>query len=204
MVPQPAQGGAGQQVIVKDLRPFPEGTVAGDNHRALFIAFTGVFVQVLGCLRRKRLQAEIVQNQEMDIQELMHQAWTGTTDSGGMEICQQAMKASRQDTQATLQVFQSQSIGQVAFAHACRPSHEHILVTLDENAGRQFSDERAIDGRSRREIQVGRGFLLLTARFLQVSGQTHLTAALQLIFKQKDQELHRRQLLLGCLVCPDL
>jgi len=91
----------------------------------------------------------------------MHQAWIGTSGSGGMEVCQHAMKASRQDPQVTFQGFQSQSIGQVAFAHAGGPTQEHILVTVDESAGGQFSDESAIDGRSSREIEVGQGFLLI-------------------------------------------
>ena len=47
---QTVQGGTGQQVIVKDLGPFLEGAIAGDDDRGPFVAFADDLVQVLGGL----------------------------------------------------------------------------------------------------------------------------------------------------------
>ncbi len=40
MMRQAIQGGAGQQVIAERLGPFFEGPVAGDDQRAMLVAFT--------------------------------------------------------------------------------------------------------------------------------------------------------------------
>ncbi len=50
MMGETVQGSTGQQVAVKDLGPFLEGAVAGDDDRGPFVAFADDLVQVLGGL----------------------------------------------------------------------------------------------------------------------------------------------------------
>ena len=44
------QGRTGQQVVAKDLGPFLEGAIAGEDDRGPFVAFADDLVQVLGGL----------------------------------------------------------------------------------------------------------------------------------------------------------
>jgi len=61
---QAVERGTRQQIVAKGGRPFFKRAVAGDDDRAMFIAFAENVVQVLGGRRRERLQAEIIQDQQ--------------------------------------------------------------------------------------------------------------------------------------------
>ena len=69
MVRETIQSCAGEQRIVEYLWPFFEGAVAGDNDGAALIAFADDLVQILGSLGRDRMQAEVIQHQEIDGQQ---------------------------------------------------------------------------------------------------------------------------------------
>ena len=60
------KGGAGEQVVVENAAPFGEGAIAGNNEGGVFVAFGDNFIQVLSGLRGERLQAEIIEDQQVN------------------------------------------------------------------------------------------------------------------------------------------
>ena len=61
---------ADQLIVVEHLGLLLKGAIAGDDHRAMFVPFTDDLVQVLGGLMSQRMEAKVIQNQEIDIQHL--------------------------------------------------------------------------------------------------------------------------------------
>ncbi len=66
MVHQPVDRGGGRHRVLEDLLPAAEHQVAGDQHRAPFIAFGDQSEQDLGFFRALLHIADVVQNQEFE------------------------------------------------------------------------------------------------------------------------------------------
>lgn len=86
MVGQTIQGGAGKEIVVEDLGPLFEGAIAGDDQRAALVAFHNDLVEVLHGLGGERLQAEVVQYQEIAAEDLGQHAAVSACSAGGVEV----------------------------------------------------------------------------------------------------------------------
>ena len=118
MVGKAIERGAGQQVVGKGGGPFLEGAIAGDDERGPLVAFGDDLIEVLRGLRRKGLQAKVVENQEIHGQHLGQEALMRAVGACRMQVCQETVNGSGQDTAVAFEGFESQCVGQVTLAYA--------------------------------------------------------------------------------------
>ena len=86
MMSQTIQGSTGQQVIVKDLSPLFEGTIAGDDDRGPLVAFADDLVQVLGGLGSQWIKAKVVEDQQVGLEDLVPQAGVTAAGLGSVKV----------------------------------------------------------------------------------------------------------------------
>jgi len=191
---QTVEGSAGQQVVVKDLGPFLEGAIAGDDDRGPFVALADDLVQVLGRLGRQRIEAKIVENEQVGLENFAPQSGVTTAGLGGAQVPQQVMHGIGQDAKLAFQGFDAQAIRQVAFSDAAGAAQQDVLAAGDEGAGGQVLDQGTIDARRRRKVEVRQRLLAVTAGLSQMTHQPTMVAPFQLIVEQQGQEFDRREL----------
>lgn len=196
---QAIQGGAGEQIIVKDFGPFLKGAITGDDDGGAFVAFADDLVQILGGLGGERIQAEIIQDEKLGGEKLGQQAGVSPAGLGGVQLFEQVMDWIGQHSKVAFEGFEAQAVGEVAFSGPTWAAQQDILVAGDKGAGSQILNEGAIDAWGSGEVKVSQRLEAIAAGLGQAHGQAPLVAPFQFIIEQQGQELDRAELPLGRL-----
>jgi hypothetical protein len=104
-----------------------------------------------------------------------------------------------QDAQVTLEGFDAQGIGYMAFSNAGWAAQQDILVARDKGASRQVLDKGTIDAWCRREVKVSQGLVAVTAGLRQATSQASLATTFQFIIQEQGQKLGGTELALDGL-----
>ncbi len=118
MMSEAIEGGAGQQVVAKDLGPLLEGAIAGDDQGAGLVPVGNDVVQILSGLRGQGLQAKVIKNEQVHGQEFGQEAAVSTAGPGGVQIGEETLGAPGEDFQLPFQGFDGQGVGEMTFADA--------------------------------------------------------------------------------------
>ena len=107
---QAVQGSTGQQVVAKNLGPFLEGAIAGDDDRGPFVAFTDDLVHVLSGLGSQRIEAKVIEDQQVGLEDLVPQAGVSAAGPRCVKVHSQVIHGIGEHAVFALQGFNAQAI----------------------------------------------------------------------------------------------
>jgi len=112
------------------------------------------FVEVLGPGRGQRLQAEVIEDEQVGARVAEEAPLVGAVGPAAMQMAQHASGGHEHGVEAPPAGFVAQRLGQMRFADAGRALNQHGFVALDEAARRQIEDLLSIDRGIETEVEV--------------------------------------------------
>src|SRR5947208_182267 len=131
VVDDPIEDGVGEGRLADQVVPAVDRALAGDQGGAAAVAFFDDFQHVVALLGPKRLEAPIVEDQELDAAERAHQARVAAIAAGEREITEHAGRALIEHRAVVAAGFVAEGAGKPAFADTGRPFDDQVLRLLD-------------------------------------------------------------------------
>src|SRR5258708_27632967 len=116
VVDDPVKDGVGEGGLADQVVPAVDRDLAGDQRGAAAVAFFDDFQHVVALLGPKRLEAPIVEDQELDAAERAHQTRGAAVAAGEREIAAHAGRALIEHPAIVAASFVAARTGQPAFA----------------------------------------------------------------------------------------
>src|SRR5712691_9278033 len=145
VVDDPVEDGIGKGRLADQVMPAIDRELAGDQGGAAAVAVLDDLEQIVALLGPERLQAPIVEDQELDAAERAHQAGVAAVAAGEREIAEHAGRALIKHRAIVAAGFVAEGTGQPAFADTGRPFDDQVLCLLDPAPGGQRLEQRTVE-----------------------------------------------------------
>lgn len=184
---EPVKESAQESVIVKDLRPFCEGQVGGDENGAALVALGEKGEEHLRTLLRERDKAEFINDNELLFEESILQTAKGLVLLRFDELVDEGSGGEKPDFVSRFASGIAKSGSDMGFASANFANENSILIFADELTASEFHDFLLGKRRNGSEIVgiqgIGNGKLSL---FEQTATTVDLTQR-EFLFEQRAQ-----------------
>ena len=195
MMREPVERRRREQRALKQIGPFGERPVRGDDERAAFVALLDHFVEIFRSGRGQRLEAEVVEHQHIGTRVGEQPPLVGAVGPAAVEMAEHAGGGDEDDVEAALTRLVPERLREVRFADAGRTLNEHRLVPFDEPTRGEIEDLLAIDGRIEAEIEALQRLAQIDGRAAQPELPRLLGAPFDFVFDQALEELDVGQFL---------
>ena len=156
-------GRRAEQLVLEGLAPFLKIKIAGDDRRALFVALGHHVVEILILVERQRLEAEVVNDEQVHPGQLLELPIIAADRAGSLELLEHLGQCQENHVLSATDGTVSQGLGQMAFPCAAGAGNEDIGFFLQKPAGGHVQDEGPVNGRIEGEVEAFQGLLTLTA-----------------------------------------
>ena len=145
VVDEPIEDGIGVGRIADDLVPFIDRDLAGQDGRAAAVAFFEDFVEIAAGAGIERIEAPIIENEQLRAGQGSHDAGMAAVAAGQRKIGEQLGDALIKNRAVVAARLMAEGTGQPAFADAGRPAQDQIVVRLDPFAAGELVEQGAIE-----------------------------------------------------------
>jgi len=159
-VAEPIDGGSAQDAVGEGISPLGQIKVAGDDSGAAFVAFRDHVVQVLVLGRPQGLEAEVVDDKQAGLGQLVELAFVGVGGSGSVKFREHFALGCKHDVMAEPDGAVAQGLGDMAFAGSAGSHDKDRDIFIHEPTGGQIHDQGLVDGRIERKVEVFQGLLV--------------------------------------------
>ncbi len=125
--------------------PILDGQLAGDDGRAAAVAFLKDFQQVVPGLGVERLEAPIVEDEELDAAERSGDAGIAAVGARHDQVAEQLGDTLVEDGAIVPAGLVAERTGEPGFADAGRAADDQIVVRVDPIPGDQLLEERPVE-----------------------------------------------------------
>jgi hypothetical protein len=146
--------------------PLVDGDLAGEDRRAAPVTFLEDFVEVTTGSGVERLEAPIVEDEELDAGKAAQDAGVAAVTAGECELGKELRDPVIEDRAIVTAGFVSQGTGKPTFADPGGPAQDQIVVCFNPPAIGELLEQRAIEAARGSVIDV------LDSRLLTQSGPT--------------------------------
>ena len=145
VVDEAVEDGVGIGRIADHLVPFVDRDLAGQDGRAAAVAFFEDFVEIAAGAGIERIEAPIIENEELGAGEGSHDAGMAAVAAGQREIGEQLGDALVKDRAVVAAGLVAESTGKPTFADAGRAAQDQIVVRVDPFAAGELVEQAAIE-----------------------------------------------------------
>jgi len=134
--------------------PGVDRELAGDDGGGAAVAVVHDLEEVAAVLGRKRCQAPIVENEELDAGEILEETGMPSVAAGECQSLEQPRHALVENGAAVAARLVPEGTGDPALADAGRAADQQIVMAVDPIAGGELLEERAIEAADGAQIDV--------------------------------------------------
>src|SRR5688572_8070315 len=203
-VSQPVERRRGEEWLAEELGPLRAVPVAGERDGPLFVSLVDHVVQVLGPRGAKRLEPEVIEDQEIGPRVPREPLLVRAVGAAAREVREHLGGVDEEDFVPAAARLVGEGLRQVALADARRAVDEDALVTLDEGTRGEIEDLRLVELRIEAEVEALERLGGVEGGAAQAQPQVLLRAALDLIVQEHGEELDEGRLLLDGLAVAQL
>src|SRR5262249_8873671 len=171
--------------IANERMPFIDGDLAGEDRRAAPIALLEGLVEVTTCAGVERVEAPVVEGEELDAGKAAQDAGIAAVAAGERELGEEFGDALVENRAVITTSFVTKRTGKPTFADPSGPAQDQIVVGIDPLAIGEFVKQRAVEAARGSVIDVLDGGLLAQSGITQSRGQPLVTAMRQLTIEQQ-------------------
>ena len=139
------ENGVSERWLADQLMPFVDWDLAGDQRGAATVAVFDDFEHVVALFGPDRLEAPIVEDQQLDAAEGAHQAGITAVAAGEREIAEHPWDALVKHRAVVAAGFLAESTSKPTFANLSGPFADQVLRLLDPVAGDQGLEQGAVE-----------------------------------------------------------
>ena len=188
-VGQPIQQGCGEVGIAKDLGPVAEAEIAGNNHRALFMAFSQDLEEQLGALFGERDVAKLIQDQQTIAGITLETSLEIFFMPGLYQFIGQATGGGKPGPDALAAGFHPEGGCQMGLAGAAFSQKDHVSSFFDIFIGAKMADKPPVQLRGKGKVKILDGFKKREACLLESSLEPVFRTDLKLMLGQLQQKI---------------
>ena len=204
MMREPVERRRREQRTLKQIGPFGERSIRGDNERPTLVALIDHLVEIFGTGRWERFEPEVVEHEHVGPGVGEQTSLVGAIGPSPVQVAQQAGGRDEDDVEAAATGLMPERLGQVRFADTGRALNQHGLVAFHKLTRGQVEDLLPIDGRIETEIEPLQGLAEVDGRPPQAQLQLLLGPPLDFVFDQALEEIDIGEFLGDRLVRADL
>jgi hypothetical protein len=175
-VDDPVEDGLGKGRLADQVVPAVDRDLAGDQRGAAAVALFDDFQHVVALLRPKRLEAPIVEDQQLDATERAHQTRVAAVAAGEREIAKHPRDALIEHRSVVAAGFVAEGTGKPAFADTRGSFDDQVLRLVDPAAGDQCLEQRSVEAAGGAIIDVFDRRLVAQPGIAQPSPQLPIVA----------------------------
>ena len=127
-------------------------------------------MEVLVLIGFERFEAEVIDDEEIDLGQGVEAAVIGTDGPGSIELTEHFALCGEEDVIALADGAVTEGLGDMAFSGAAGTGDEDGEVLLDEAAGCQVEDLGAVDGEVESEVELLHGLMVSEAGLADPEG----------------------------------
>lgn len=203
-MPDAIDGGRAEQFIGEGIAPLVEVQVAGDDGRAALVTLSYQVVDILILGGAQWFEAEVVDDQQIDLSQGVKSPFVGVGCAGGVEVAQHFGLGGEEYLVAHSDRAVADSLGDMTLAGAAGTDHQQVGALFQEAAGGQVYDQGAVDFGVEGEVELLQGFMVAEVGATDTHGELALGTAGDLILDQDGQEVGVGQLFLDGLAVSGL
>ncbi len=143
VVDKTVEDGIGIGRVADHLVPFVDGDLAGQDGRSAAVAFFEDFVEIAASAAVERFEAPIIKDEQLSAVEAAHDAGIAPVTAGQREIGEQLGDPLIQHRTVVAACLVAEGTGKPAFADACRPAQDQIVVRVNPLAGGELVEQRS-------------------------------------------------------------
>ncbi len=189
IVSKPIDSALGQKRITEKGNPFFHSAIAGDDGRSPFVPFHQHFIDVARLFVIQALEAEVVDNQQVDGSKFSHHPVGAVVGAGLQQLAEQFIGSRKQDLASGPAGAVSKGTGQKSFANADWPHEEDVFVSFEESQAEQVPYFMSIKGDCCIPIKVFKNLLLREFRLVESVFQAHLFSTINLVLQDQFEKL---------------
>jgi len=198
-VTEPVDGGGAQDAVWKRIEPFGDVEVRGHERAFALVALGDDIVEVLVLGTLEGLEAEVVDDQQIDRRQSGKEPVIAVCGPGGMQLGKHPGGGREQDVVAGTDRAVAQGLGNVTLAGAAGTDDDDADLLVHEPAGGQLEDEGAVDRGIKSEVKLLEGLLVAEVGPADGRSEAFLAPAGDLVLDDRGQEVHVGELLLDGL-----
>src|SRR6516162_8287716 len=187
VVNEPVEDGVGICRVTDEGVPFVDRDLTGENGRATPIAFLEDLVEVTTCAGVERLEAPIIEDQELDASETTQDAGIAAVTAGEREFGEELGNPLIENRAVIAAGLVTQGTSKPRFAHAGRSAQDQIVVRVDPLGIGELVEQSAVEAAWGSVIDVLDAGLLAQSGIAQSGGQPLVTAMGELAIEQKTE-----------------
>lgn len=187
------EDGVGDGRLGDDVVPAVDRNLAGDQGGASTTALFNDLQQIAALVGAERFEAEVVEDEQADLAEPLHEAWMATVAAGQRELGEQPGDALIENSVVVAAGLVGERAGEPAFADAGRALDDQVLCGGDPVTGDQPLEQRAVQSAGAAVVDVLDGGALAQAGLPQPGGQPAIGALGGLAIEQQGEPLGMAQ-----------
>lgn len=202
VVAESVDGRAGEQGVAEDGGPLRGGAVGGDDGGAALVAESDELVEVGGLVCAQGHEAEVVDDEEIEVGEGGELSLVAAVSAGGAELGEEAGRGDEEDLVAPSHGAVAEGLGEMGLSDARGADEEDVLVAIDEVAGGEIDDLGLWDVGVEQPVENLQGALALETRSGDALLELLAVSPLDLIAEEAQEKLPVVEVDIDGLVSP--
>ena len=172
VVDEAIENGIGVSRVADHLVPFVDRDLAGEDGRSSAVAFFEDLVEIAAGSGVERVEAPIVQDEELDAGEAAHDAGVASVAAREREVGKELGDALIEDRAVVAAGLVAEGTGKPTLSDAGWPAQDQIVVRVDPLAAGELVERPAIEATRGTVIDVLDDGLMAQPGIAQPSGET--------------------------------
>src|SRR5271156_1739870 len=189
VVDEAIEDGVGIGRVADHLVPFVDRDLGGEDGRASSVAVFEDLVEIAACTAVERVEAPIVEDEELDAGEAAHDASVAAVAAREREVGKELGDALIEDRAVVAAGLVSKGTGKPTLSDAGRPAQDHIVVRVDPLAAGELVERPTIEAARGAVIDVLDDGLVAQSSMAQPSSKTFVATMGDLAIDQQAEPI---------------